>query len=418
MPSFMQNMNPNVRKNASGVRQDPTPTFPQTPPGQGMYSALGGVGMPGSVGMLGQNQQLGPTQSNVTPGQSMDYTGNASPGSVGMLGQNQQLSVPGNAGGFGLTGSTDYLKDFNADQNKAPPVPGSGSVTVEGSPTLSVPSGPQTDAQNKDWEQGEYKDWRESLREKASEIKEDSKGFDNGYGTYKQDGWEVMDPNKHRANEQYIERMRRDAFAAPGTSEWLKYQQEQNKYQTQSDLDALSRQGSSNMASQQGNLAMRGGLSSGASERMGTQNMYSQLMGGQHTRRSSAARGAGNMVQEAERQRQLLQGLGPEERALANQKWDMNKGRADQLNDIRQWNEYSDLIASQGGGGGDAGVLKRGGASDLGGYWDRFNAGDPTLPVAGGNMNAVIGYDTLAPQLGAPSSGEAVADPSKLQPKW
>lgn len=171
----------------------------------------------------------------------------------------------------------------------------------------------------------------------------------SGGGSSQNSGFQQFDPSQYAMDSRYLERMRDIAFADPGTSPWLKYQMQQDALRQQSDIDALQSQGASSLATQQGNLAMRGGLTSGAAERLGSQNLMGSLMGRQQLSRSAAAREAGYRQQAEERQRDVLTQLPTAEQNYAQYGANLEQYRLNQYNKELAAQRLADAIRAQGG---------------------------------------------------------------------
>jgi hypothetical protein len=173
------------------------------------------------------------------------------------------------------------------------------------------------------------------------------------------DGRQFFDPSKHQMDNRYLQEMRGIAFGDPGSSPWLQYQMEQDQIRQAADLDALQRQGMSSLATQQGQMAMRGGLTSGATERMGQQNLVGMLQGQSELSRSAAAREAAYRQQAEERQRDVLTQLPSAELQYSTYGAGLDQYATDQQNQAWAASQLADAIRGQGGGsgGGPGGVI-------------------------------------------------------------
>lgn len=147
-------------------------------------------------------------------------------------------------------------------------------------------------------------------------------------------GWnpQFLDPSQHQLDPRYLEQMRGIAFDDPGQSPWLRYQMQQDQIRQQSDIQGLQNQGASSLATQQGQMAMRGGLTSGATERLGQQNLVGMLQGRGDLSRSAAAREAAYRQQAEQRQRDVLMALPQAEQGYAGYHADLDKYAIDQRN--------------------------------------------------------------------------------------
>ena len=173
----------------------------------------------------------------------------------------------------------------------------------------------------------------------------------------------TLDISKYQLDPTGIRAMRDIVKAPPGSSPWLQYQMEQDKLRQQEDQNLLSRTGASNLATQQGQLAMRGGLSSGATERLGRQNMLAQTLGQQDLSRAAAGREAAYRQQAEERQRDILKMLPQAEINYGTYNSGLGKFNVNQLNTISAAGKQAEAIANSGGGGG--GFLP-----GIGQWWD------------------------------------------------
>lgn len=160
----------------------------------------------------------------------------------------------------------------------------------------------------------------------------------------------MLDTSKHQLDPRYIERMRDIAFDDPGNSPWLKYQMDQDQLRQKDDRQTLTNSGASNMASQQGNMAMRGASTSGSTERLGRQNLMSQLQGQQNLSRGAAGREGAYRQQAEERQRNILKMLPQAEVGYSQYGADLDKYNVDQMNQAGAAQRESDAIANQGQG--------------------------------------------------------------------
>lgn len=143
-----------------------------------------------------------------------------------------------------------------------------------------------------------------------------------------------------KPDDQYLQHMRQIAFGNPGNDKQLQYQLQQDRLRQGQDQSALGNMGASSMATQQGNMAMRGGLTSGASERIGQQNLLGQLTGQQNLSSNAAIREGGYRGLADQRKRDMLTRLGGEER-----------GYADSVNKVEASKQLANAIGAQGGGG-------------------------------------------------------------------
>ena len=158
-----------------------------------------------------------------------------------------------------------------------------------------------------------------------------------------------LDTEKHQLDPRYMEHLRGVAFGDPGSSPWLKYQLEQDQIRQAADLDNLQLQGASNLATAQGDLAMRGGLTSGATERLGQQNLMAQIQGRSQLARSAAAREAGMRQAAEERQREVLMGMPQAELGYSGYHADLDKFSIQEQNKADAAKQMADAIRAQGG---------------------------------------------------------------------
>ena len=174
----------------------------------------------------------------------------------------------------------------------------------------------------------------------------------SGGQTTSSDGFRYLDPSQHQLDPRYMDALRGAAFDDPGQSPWLKYQMQQDQIRQASDRDSLQNMGSSNLATQQGQMAMRGGLTSGATERLGYQNMQNMIQGNSELNRSSAAREAGYRQQAEQRQRAILMGMPQAELGYSGYGQDL-QGRSNQeYNQAEAARQMAEAIRNSGGGGG------------------------------------------------------------------
>lgn len=173
-------------------------------------------------------------------------------------------------------------------------------------------------------------------------------------------------------NTKYLDQLR--GLASPGGQQrWLGGRLEQEQLRQQADRGALDRMGASNMATQQGNMAMRGGLTSGATERMGQQNLMGQIMGQQNLSSQAAGREAGLRSEADTRQRQLLGQLGQSEMGAANYQTGIDQYNANQQNAAMASAQAAQAMQNQnygapgqpGSQGGLMGMLNGGGGGGL-----------------------------------------------------
>jgi hypothetical protein len=162
-------------------------------------------------------------------------------------------------------------------------------------------------------------------------------------------GWQpqFFDPSKHQLDPRYLDKMRGIAFDDPGKSPWLYYQMQQDRLRQQADIEALQRQGMSSMATQQGQMAMRGGLTTGATERLGQQNLVAMLQGRSDLDRSAAAREAAYRQQAEQRQRDVLMGLPQAELAYAEYGAGLDKYSIEERNKVGAAREQANAIRDQ-----------------------------------------------------------------------
>lgn len=155
-------------------------------------------------------------------------------------------------------------------------------------------------------------------------------------------------------NTGYLDQLR---GMAGNQSGWERSQLGLAQSQANQARDALSAQGASGLASAQGNMAMRGGLTSGATERLGSQNLRNQIMGQQQigqqlSDQSLAISGAAD-----QRQRALLGQLGQAELGAANYQSRIDEFNANQLNSQARNNMLSNAIGQQNLGGDQQGFF-------------------------------------------------------------
>lgn len=158
-----------------------------------------------------------------------------------------------------------------------------------------------------------------------------------------------IDPSQHQLDPRYMDSLREAAFADPGSSPWLGYQMQQDQIRQASDRDSLQNMGSSNLATQQGQMAMRGGLTSGATERLGYQNMQNMIQGNSELNRSSAAREAAYRQQAEERQRAILMGMPQAELGYSGYGQDLQWRSNQEHNQAEAAKQLADAIRAQGG---------------------------------------------------------------------
>jgi hypothetical protein len=91
----------------------------------------------------------------------------------------------------------------------------------------------------------------------------------------------TIDADKYRPDEGALNAMKSRAMD-PGDSNWLKLQMQQNGVNQRNMTDQGIRQAGSATAQAQSNLAMRGGMSTGARERIAAQGLEGQANAGQN----------------------------------------------------------------------------------------------------------------------------------------
>ncbi len=148
-----------------------------------------------------------------------------------------------------------------------------------------------------------------------------------GYG-----GPQLMDKNYLESSQPYMNQMRSQVQGGPQNNPWMRYQMQQEGIRQAGDRDRLARGGAANIESQQGQMAMRGGLNVGSVERLGRQNLMGQLQGQQALSRGAGAREAGIRSQSAARQDALSGRLGRAEMDRATFKKDVDSWNAGQIN--------------------------------------------------------------------------------------
>lgn len=96
---------------------------------------------------------------------------------------------------------------------------------------------------------------------------------------------------------------------AVGPSEQAQYLQGASKLQAADQRDALAKSQASQMATQQANLAMKGGLGSGAAERLASGMGQQAMMGGQNIARDAAGRNMNILAQDEAQKLGIMQQL-------------------------------------------------------------------------------------------------------------
>jgi len=155
-------------------------------------------------------------------------------------------------------------------------------------------------------------------------------------------------------NTGYLDQLRGMASEDPMSGQWMQGQMEAERIRQAGDLDALQSQGASSLATQQGQMAMRGGLTSGATERLGSQNMMAALQGRSNLARGAAGREAQLRSYGDQRQRDLVGQLGQAELGAAGYGSRIDQYNAAAKDQAARDAMMSQAIASQGAGqGGD-----------------------------------------------------------------
>jgi len=126
---------------------------------------------------------------------------------------------------------------------------------------------------------------------------------------------------------QYMNDLRQQMQGGAQNNPWMRYQMQQEQERQTRDMNQLQNTGQSNIASQQQNMSMRGGMLGGSQARMERQNLMGQLMGKQDLREGAALRESG-IRSEGEDRYNALSGQ-------MNQ-LEMNKARFDAERDM--WN--------------------------------------------------------------------------------
>jgi len=127
---------------------------------------------------------------------------------------------------------------------------------------------------------------------------------------------QLMGPASSYHNTDYLSQLRGMA-SDRGRDAWSWSQNNLAQSQADQAQQSLANQGASSLATNQGNLAMRGGLTSGAAERMGNRNMQQQLMGQQGISRQLSDQRMAISGAADQRQRALLGQLGQAEMGAA-----------------------------------------------------------------------------------------------------
>ncbi len=106
-------------------------------------------------------------------------------------------------------------------------------------------------------------------------------------------GPELLNNNYMDPMNDYMNSLRSQTQGGAQNNPWMRYQMQQEQERQGQDMQNLENAGQSGVASQQQNMAMRGGMTSGASGRMNRTNIMGQLMGQQNLREGAASREAG-----------------------------------------------------------------------------------------------------------------------------
>lgn len=144
------------------------------------------------------------------------------------------------------------------------------------------------------------------------------------------DNFMVHAPGTSPAEEE----LRRRSMTSPGDSPWARYQLAQSKMDEARGLGDAGGQVSADMAQARSNLAMRGGATSGARERIAEQGMRDRLLATQGVRGNAAAERMNIRGQDAQNSNQLLQALNSTEQAR-----DQSNLQAQEFNTGNQYNE-------------------------------------------------------------------------------
>lgn len=233
------------------------------------------------------------------------------------------------------------------------------------------------------------------------------------YGTIRkddgslQDQYKLTNPGELKLNTQGLEALRKQALAAPGSSVWHKMAMDKQGLEQTAQADLAAKQNAGAMAQAQSGLAMRGGLGSGARERMLKTGMGNNLMAAQTVaRQGQMDRSNIGLQDEMMRQQTLsqlpqqeLQALQPQmynnQQNLGIQQWNMGQAIADQRGqNLYNTNSYAEDMqgwaAAQQAAAMAAQANKSGGGINLGGGIAGGGLGGAAIgSVLGGVMGPV-----------------------------
>ena len=169
---------------------------------------------------------------------------------------------------------------------------------------------------------------------------------------------ELLGSSSDYLNTDYIDKLRGLA-GETGKGAWQRNQMNLAESQADQARQNLTQAGASNLATSQGNMAMRGGLTSGASERLGMQNMQSQLAGQQGIGQqlSDQALTIGGAADA--RQRALLGQLGQAELGAANFGAGIDQWNAQQKNQAHRNEVLANAIGNQNISPGQQGLVSK-----------------------------------------------------------
>lgn len=145
-------------------------------------------------------------------------------------------------------------------------------------------------------------------------------------------GPELLSNNYMDPMNDYMNSLRSQTQGGAQNNPWMRYQMQQEQERQGQDVHNLEQAGQSNIASQQQNMAMRGGMTSGAAGRMGRQNIMSQLQGQQGLREGAASREAGIKSEGEDRYNALTGQLNNLEMQKSRFGADVDMWNAEQIN--------------------------------------------------------------------------------------